>query len=491
MWFLAADVAALLAAPGLDALVRRSPGWSAFVTDLCRAAVAGIVLLHLLPHAWHALGVTAIVLFVGGAAGVLWAERWTAQRDSTVLGWAAAALGAHHLADGVGLALAATEPELGPAVILHAVPVALVAWRLGVARGGPVVGWGLVAWIALSTVAGFAIGRVGAGLVVEPLAVGVACALGGGLLHALSHVPHETDHPRASGLGVVVGLGVVAALAVAEPTSGELGTVQAIGRLILSSAPALLLGFAVAGVAAAIVPPVHEDPEREDLLPLPALAVSFPLLGPLVAVARLAVAAGVGVGRAVASGRRWPRVVDGADWRERTARGWRAATVDLPDRILPWFGAGLVTAALIEPLLDPARLAPVPAALQVAILAVLGTPVMLGATGATPVAGILLHKGVPAGATLAFLLAGPVRVGTWRAALALALGATLVGLALDAALPELPPPPLHTAGEQGPVAWGSAVLLVALGILSLVRQGASVFVARVSTPFTDPATHPH
>lgn len=487
MWILVADVAALLAAPGLDALVRRSAGWSAFVGELCRAAVAGIVLLHLLPHAWQDLGVLAIVLFVAGAVGVLWVERQATQRDATVLGWAAAALGAHHLADGVGLALAATEPELGPAVILHAVPVALVAWRLGVARGGPRIGWALVVWIAISTVIGFAIGRFGVGLVIEPVAVGVACALGGGLLHALSHVPHATGHPRASGLGVVVGLGVVAALAVAEPTSGELGTLQTIGRLTLSSAPALLFGFGLAGVAAAFVPG-SVDPERERFLPWSALPVSFSLLGLPVAGIRVGVAALLDALRRRSDPPAGPATV-GA--RARLAHGWRVATVELPDRVLPWFGAGLVAAALIEPLLDPARIAPVPPALQVPILAVLGTPVVLGATGMTPVAAILLHKGVTAGATLAFLLAGPARASSWQSALGIALATTVLGLGIDAALPALVPVSLHGADDQGPLAWICAVVLVGLGVLSLVRQGAAQFVARVAAPFTAPAAHPH
>lgn len=473
MWILAADLAALLAAPGLDALVRRSPGWSAFVTDLCRAAVAGIVVLHLLPDAWRELGVAALLLFVGGAAGVVWVERWTSHRESTVFGWAAAALGAHHLADGVGLAFSATEPELGTAVVLHALPVALVAWRLGVAQGGARIGWAIVAWIALWTVLGYAVGALGAGLIIEPVAVGVSCALGGGLLHALSHVPHDEHHPRASGLGVIVALIGVVLLAVADQTVGGLGTMDTIARLVLVSAPALLLGFVLAGVAAMVVTG----------LPFPAWVLSFPLLGVPLAAIRL------GVTAALAAVSR-PTAETGPA-RDRTARGWQIGAVELPDRILPWFGAGLVVAALLEPLLDSAAVATIPSFVQVPALAALATPVVLCAVGITPVAALLFQHGVSAGATLAFLVAGPARGSSGWNKLAIGVGATALGLVVDAVLPGLAPVVLPGIADHGPVAWVSSTLLGLLAAASLLRQGATAFVARIGSPFIDPATHPH
>jgi hypothetical protein len=210
---LLADLAALGVAPALDGLTRARPGWHRLLTELSRVGVAGIVLLDLVPHGWASLGPLALALFVGGALGVVAVERVLRVRDDGLVGPAAVvALGAHHVVDGIGLGLG--DAELSAAVVVHAVPVALVAWRIGVERGGPRLGWATVGWIALSTWVGFGVGAFGLGADAERMSTGVACALGGGLLHALLHLDaHASEgHAREGFVGGLGGLGLALGL---------------------------------------------------------------------------------------------------------------------------------------------------------------------------------------------------------------------------------------------------------------------------------------
>jgi hypothetical protein len=85
----------------------------------------------------------------------------------------------------------------------------------------------------------------------------------------------------------------------------------------------------------------------------------------------------------------------------------RYGFVELVDQIGAWLVAGIVIAALLEPYLDPRWFSGLPPGLDILILSLAGLPIYVCASGATPLAAVLLSKGVSAGAVLAFLITGP------------------------------------------------------------------------------------
>ena len=152
-------------------------------------------------------------------------------------------------------------------------------------------------------------------------------------------------------------------------------------------------------------------------------------------------------------------------------------------------GGTLALAALAEPLLNHDLLATLPSVAQVPVAALVGVPLYVCASGATPLAAVALHKGLSAGATLAFLLAGPAtNVTTFgilsalhgrklalQFGLALTVAAVLIGWGVDFVGIQTPvmshPDQLHEHG-QGWVGAGAALAVRALAMGSLWRQGA-------------------
>ena len=93
--------------------------------------------------------------------------------------------------------------------------------------------------------------------------------------------------------------------------------------------------------------------------------------------------------------------------KERLREGLRFGLVELFDHTMPWVLAGLLIAAWVEPILGHGLFQQVPTVLQVPLFALIGIPLYVCASGATPIAAIAIHKGISPGAGLAFLLAGP------------------------------------------------------------------------------------
>lgn len=97
------------------------------------------------------------------------------------------------------------------------------------------------------------------------------------------------------------------------------------------------------------------------------------------------------------------------------ASALRQCLLRLVDDTAPWVLFGLVIAVLVAP--DSlSMLQDWPFGLELLFFGLLGIPVYLCATGATPVAAALIFAGASPGAALVFLLAGPVAmVGAFRA----------------------------------------------------------------------------
>jgi uncharacterized membrane protein YraQ (UPF0718 family) len=149
----------------------------------------------------------------------------------------------------------------------------------------------------------------------------------------------------------------------------------------------------------------------------PAMLVSFALLGAELTLARVVAAFFLAffVGWIVSRVRDTARqavsqvtaVLPKAALADRLRRGLRLGFVETVDHTGPWIVLGLVVGALIEPLLDPTQLSTLPLFVDVPILALVGVPLYVCASGSTPFAAVLLAKGISSGAVVAFLLTGP------------------------------------------------------------------------------------
>ncbi|HZI03324.1 MAG TPA: permease, partial [Archangium sp.] len=236
-----------------------------------------------------------------------------------------------------------------------------------------------------------------------------------------------------------------------------------------------------------------------------AFLVSVPLIGWPLTLARLggafavAVLSGILVSRLVPASQvaamASPASGPTPPLRERLAHGLREGLVESVDHTAPWILVGLGMAALVEPLLAAEWLSRLPPGLDVPLFALLGVPSFVCASGATPLVAVLLHKGLSPGAALAFLITGPATNVTTFAVMSrlhgrkvtLAFGAVValtsigLGLALNALLPAqtgLVHQPQH-AEHEGLVEWAGLVLLGALFLASLLRQGPRGFLTQL------------
>lgn len=168
---------------------------------------------------------------------------------------------------------------------------------------------------------------------------------------------------------------------------------------------------------------------------------------------------------------------------------------EVVDHTAPWILLGLLVAAVAQPLLSQGWMAAIPSTLEVILFALLGLPVYVCASGATPLVAVLLLNGISPGAALAFLLTGPAtNITTFGLLgqlhgrrLATLFSATMIGLPvafgyLVNALFPLAGQGVIVPAEAGEAtSWQllclSALLLIYL--FSLLRRGARRFFAEL------------
>jgi hypothetical protein len=169
---------------------------------------------------------------------------------------------------------------------------------------------------------------------------------------------------------------------------------------------------------------------------------------------------------------------------------------ELVDQVGVWLLAGLLVAALVGPYLEADVFANLPRGLDVPLFALLGLPIYVCASGATPLAAALLAKSVSPGAILAFLITGPTTNVTTFGVLS-----RLHGPARAAALPAavfvlsvaagwgvnavlgaeaFMARPLPAAHEHGAFDLASAWLLTLLIALSVLRLGPRRFLWKLA-----------
>jgi uncharacterized membrane protein YraQ (UPF0718 family) len=181
----------------------------------------------------------------------------------------------------------------------------------------------------------------------------------------------------------------------------------------------------------------------------------------------------------------------------RARNALRFGFVETVDSIGAWLVAGLALAAALEPFLKPEWAASIPRGLDIVIFSLLGMPLYVCASGATPLAAVLLAKGISPGAVLAFLITGPTtnmttfgilsRLHGRALAVAFALVVFLLCVAFGFAVNLLAGPveeraqALLESETHGWFQYAAAVILAAIIGFSILRLGPRGFIARLGT----------
>lgn len=238
-------------------------------------------------------------------------------------------------------------------------------------------------------------------------------------------------------------------------------------------------------------------------LGLDAVLLSIPLLGGGMTLARVLAAALVAFLVGWWVGRMVPAAVpdeshcchDALDAQRSTGgklkESLKAGFGEVVEHTGSWILIGLAIAAMIEPILQVEWLSRMPTGFDVAIMALLGVPTYVCASGATPLVAVLLYAGVSPGAALAFLLTGPAtnistagvlsRLHGVRAAAIFAV--TMISLAIAAGVTvNLLAPGIggtavgvHSHEHAAWWQWASLYVLAAVFLAALLRLGARKF----------------
>ena len=157
-------------------------------------------------------------------------------------------------------------------------------------------------------------------------------------------------------------------------------------------------------------------------LGIDAVLISLPLLGADLTVARIVAAVLVSGAVALfvstqirqlpAEGAGSSQSAAARPLRERLLSGLRFSLGELVDNTAPWIIFGLIIAAVVAPILDLSAFQDLPLGLDVLCMALLGMPIYVCASGATPLVAVLVLNGLSPGAGLAFLLTGPATNAT-------------------------------------------------------------------------------
>lgn len=240
-------------------------------------------------------------------------------------------------------------------------------------------------------------------------------------------------------------------------------------------------------------------------LSLDAILISLPLLGSEFTIVRVAAAATVALvtGWLVgALARAYPAAASQAGdtsnreplW-NRVRAGLQQGLGEVVDTTAPWILVGLALAAVAHGFVGPRWGEIIPAGFEVELFAILGMPVYVCASGATPLVAVLIHNGVSPGAALAFLLTGPAtnlttlgvltRLHGRRTALLFCSSVIVVALLLGRAVNAFTDiggsvPELATSHDME-IGWHDLALWVLAGLflLSLARQGPRRFVGEL------------
>ncbi|HWM86978.1 MAG TPA: permease, partial [Kofleriaceae bacterium] len=472
------SLVAFAVGPALYRVAGRARASLAGLDGFVMVAVAGLALVHIIPHAVVTAGGGALAVALAGFIGPNLVEhrleRAARQTHTAALVLALAGLTVHEFFDGIGLAEAFYDQDSGisvlaVAVVLHRLPIAITVWWLLCPLRGPRVAWLVLAALGAATVLGYASVGIVDGLVDARWLGLLEALIAGSLLHVVVHRPSPLSAPGqgrrerlSAGVGALLGLAAVAALGSEHhiPLHGHasIGFGDIFTTLVLKSAPVLLLAFALAGLIHALFPRLPlpwmrtGNPTTEAMrgvafgLPRPiyscgviplyqslvaqavpasaalaflvatphlgidSLLISLPLLGlefsavRVLAAVLIALVVGSVLGQMVqrrAAQASSPGASPGAapdaaeeprSLSERLRDGVHFGFGQLVDHTAPWIVLGIAIAAVAEPALHGAWLTVLPWGIDVVVFSLLGMPMYLSASGATPLVAVLIHK---------------------------------------------------------------------------------------------------
>lgn len=551
-------------------IIARRPRLKATGHGFLLVSLGSLVLMFLLSDPVHDLGWRAVpVLGLGLLLPWLLERRQhTGPAHSVMEGLGLLALLLHALLDGA--ALAEARPELSGAIVLHRLPVGAMVWWIARHQRSRPAASAILALLVGATLLGHTLARsLLHAEVMTWIQVMVVGSLIHVLLYpSPGHQDRPTASPRwqvVGGLLAVVFLG----LAAHDHDHGAHDRWAPFAHRFIEisadTAPALIFGYICAGLVTHYLPtastawlnrggvwqqslrgtafgaplpicscgvvPLYAGLTRAGapaaaavafLLATPELGIetfliSLPLLGARLSMFRLGAALllAVLVGAIAGFGLRALRPKSAADAPELTAASsgpkLRKALAfgfgPLLDHTLPWVLAGIAFASALDVGSLAGLLGRLPPGSDIVGAAVIGMPLYICASGATPVAAALLAAGASPGAAITFLLAGPATNLTTVGVLtrlhgrsrALALTAAVIALSclLGFAANHFPgitgaqgPAPTAATGEHahGLFSELSALALLAMTLLSLSRQGIAQFLGQIFAPF---AEHDH
>ncbi|MDW8361125.1 MAG: permease [Myxococcales bacterium] len=371
---------------------------------------------------------------------------------------------------GVGVDERGPRWGLLASIALHTVPlttIMVLAYRA--CRGAQVATWRALG-LGAAMGGGVLLGAVTSGEVVAPVEPWLAAATAGLLLHVVAHdvsaLPSRSRRGRPIELisvGAAIGL-VLASLHMESHGAAATRTGASFVALCVQTAPVVLVGLAIGAliqasrfqlpvswlrpagpwggalrgavvgaplpVCACGVLPIADALRRRGasaafvvafLLATPelgveTLALTGSLMGWPFAIARLLAAVLVAVlaAVAVAAMTRRATVVEACDPAALVGasgsfgRRWRDAFDELVHHTVPWVLLGLLMAALIDVAVEPASVARLGGGLlELLVVSAIAVPSYVCASSATPLAAVLVDKGMSPGAALAGLLLGP------------------------------------------------------------------------------------
>ncbi|HMZ57132.1 MAG TPA: permease, partial [Leptospiraceae bacterium] len=587
-----ASIAGFSLGPLLVSFLSGRKHWKEWLDGFSIASVTGIVLVHLLPEAVSNGGFSAFVLIslsvlIPALIEKLFrGQKWFNIRTILVLGFFL-----HTLLESAALGTVSPEHSnhLGLAVVLHRLPVGIILFSHFQRAKGTRTALYLIASLIVCAAVGFLLGNGIEKWGNPSVSLGIEIFVSVSLLHIAfdrhhsiseihehhcshDHCSHhhsvEEKHPVSipgflkkwdSALGAFSGIALVS-LIMGSPNllrqypSNSLSFVDTFWTLALETAPALLLGYSIAGLVKSFLPesgldwlrqgnsmlqslkgvifglpipvcscgvlPIYESLIKKGVpagaaigfliatpeIGLDAFLISIPLLGKDITFLRLIVAFAVAMLTAVLLGRLIPVHPSNAEKNpvsqekklsEKIRSGLEFGFIELFDHTMPWVFIGLLLAAVIEPVFNYEVFKQIPPWVQVPVFALIGLPLYVCATGATPLAAIAIHKGVSAGAMIAFLIAGPATNVTTFSILAKLHGrktAAVFGIAAVSfcvlfgwavnLIPLQIPGGLHSfSGENSHLL--EKICLFVLGLLfisSVLRQGPRGFVNQIVSP---------
>ncbi len=271
-WLLA-SILILGLGPLLYRLAQSRKRWLSGLDGFLLVAIAGLVLLDVLPETFEQSGWVGLIFVVAGFWGPTLIEHSfhglarSTHRIAIVLGLMSLAL--HALFDGAALVeVPGTYPHgfraLPLAIVLHRLPEGLTVWWLLRPAFGTRVAAAVLVLISGATASGFLLGEsVMAGTSSQALSL-FRALVAGSLLHVIVHRTELRD-PRPSdprwrnllgALGGLAGVGLLVWVVggTAVSSAGSSRVLTTLWRLTLESAPALVLAYFLAGFLSVFLP---------------------------------------------------------------------------------------------------------------------------------------------------------------------------------------------------------------------------------------------